>query len=67
MPLSALAFYVFHATPTWYERTRYPLHYGALVREQARAKDLDPALVAAVIYQESRFHTDARSRTGPSG
>ena len=53
--------------PTWYERTRYPLHYSAIVREQAREKDLDPALVAAVIYQESKFHTDARSASGAIG
>jgi soluble lytic murein transglycosylase len=59
--------YVFATKPTWYERVRYPLRYSAIVREQARAKDLDPALVAAVIYQESRFRTDARSRSGAVG
>ena len=67
VPLSALALYVFHTKPTWYERVRYPLHYSAIVRQQAREKDLDPALVAAVIYQESRFHSDARSRAGAIG
>ena len=44
-------------SPPWYERLRYPLHYSAIVREQAREKGLDPALVAAVIYQESKFQT----------
>jgi soluble lytic murein transglycosylase len=58
---------VFHTKPTWYERARYPLHYSAIVREQAREKHLDPALVAAVIYQESRFHSDARSSSGAVG
>jgi soluble lytic murein transglycosylase len=67
VPLAAVALYVFHSKPTWYERARYPLHYGALVREQAREKDLDPALVAAVIYQESRFRSDARSSSGAVG
>jgi soluble lytic murein transglycosylase len=67
VPLAALALYVFHTKPTWYERARYPLQYGAIVRQEARAKDLDPALVAAVIYQESRFHRDARSRAGAIG
>jgi soluble lytic murein transglycosylase len=67
VPLSAVALYVFHSKPTWYERARYPLQYSAIVRQQAREKDLDPALVAAVIYQESRFHTDARSQAGAIG
>jgi soluble lytic murein transglycosylase len=67
VPLAALALYVFHTKPTWYERARYPLQYGAIVREQARQKDLDPALVAAVIYQESRFHREARSSSGAIG
>ena len=67
VPLAAVALYVFHTKPTWYERARYPLHYSAIVREQAREKNLDPALVAAVIYQESRFHSDARSSSGAVG
>jgi len=32
-----------------------PLKEAALIREQAGAKHLDPALVAAVIYAESKF------------
>jgi soluble lytic murein transglycosylase len=67
VPLAAAALYVFHSKPTWYERVRYPLHYSAIVRQQAREKNLDPALVAAVIYQESRFHRDARSKAGAVG
>jgi soluble lytic murein transglycosylase len=61
------ALYVLKTTPPWYERARYPLHYGALVREQARQKGLDPALLAAVIYQESRFRSGARSSSGAVG
>jgi len=61
------ALYVLKTTPPWYERLRYPLHYGALVREQARQKGLDPALLAAVIYQESKFKAGARSRSGAIG
>jgi soluble lytic murein transglycosylase len=58
---------VVSTSPPWYERVRYPLRYTALVREQAREKGLDPALVAAVIYQESRFRADARSSSGAIG
>ncbi|HEV3047933.1 MAG TPA: lytic transglycosylase domain-containing protein [Solirubrobacteraceae bacterium] len=32
-----------------------PLSDAAIIREQAAAKDLDPALIAAVIYAETKF------------
>ena len=32
-----------------------PLNHASLIREQAAAKHLDPALIAAVIYAESKF------------
>jgi len=33
----------------------YPLSHGAIIVEAARKYRLDPALVAAIIYEESRF------------
>ena len=39
----------------WYERLRYPLRYEQIVRGHARNYRLDPPLLAAVIYQESKF------------
>jgi soluble lytic murein transglycosylase len=59
--------YVVETSPTWYERVRYPLRYGPIVREQAREKGIDPALVAAVIYQEARFDSSAESSSGAVG
>jgi soluble lytic murein transglycosylase len=59
--------YVVETSPTWYERARYPLRYGEIVREQAKDKGIDPALVAAVIYQESKFDATARSSSGAVG
>jgi soluble lytic murein transglycosylase len=53
--------------PDWYLRARYPLEYDGLVRANARNRDLDPALVAAVIYAESRFDPNARSAAGAVG
>jgi soluble lytic murein transglycosylase len=53
--------------PDWYLRMRYPLRYEHIVRGHARNYDLDPALVAAVIYQESKFRADARSESGAIG
>jgi soluble lytic murein transglycosylase len=58
---------VFVAEPDWYLRARYPLRYEHIVRGHADNYRLDPALVAAVIYQESKFRADARSSQGAGG
>jgi soluble lytic murein transglycosylase len=54
-------------TPDFVQRIRYPLDYAAIVRGHARNYDLDPALVAAVIYQESKFDAHAKSDSGAIG
>lgn len=61
------ALYVVSAEPAWYLRIRYPLRYEAIVRGHSRTYRLDPALVAAVVYQESRFRAGARSSSGAVG
>jgi soluble lytic murein transglycosylase len=53
--------------PGWWERLWYPLEYKQIVRGHARNYNLDPALLAAVIYQESKFKADARSSSGAIG
>jgi soluble lytic murein transglycosylase len=53
--------------PAWYVRLRYPLDYQAIVRGHSRNYRLDPALLAAVIYQESKFRAHARSSSGAIG
>ena len=53
--------------PGWWERLWYPLEYKQIVRGHARNYDLDPALLAAVIYQESKFKADAQSSSGAIG
>ena len=53
--------------PGWYARTVYPLEYEGAIRASARRHDLDPALVAAIIYSESRFDARARSDHGAVG
>jgi len=40
-----------------------PLQYASIIRYQAHSEHLDPALIAAVIYSETRF----RPRTSPAG
>jgi len=41
--------------------------YGDIIHEKAEKYDVDPALVAAVIEAESRFHKHARSQVGAQG
>ncbi len=43
-----------------------PLAHEDIIRQQASDKDLDPSLLAAVIYAESRFR-DATSHAGARG
>jgi soluble lytic murein transglycosylase len=43
-----------------------PLRHDDIIRQQAADKDLDPALIAAVIYEESRFR-DHTSHAGARG
>ena len=41
--------------------------FGTLIHDKAEKYDLDPALVAAVVETESRFHARARSQVGAKG
>ena len=41
--------------------------YGDLIHEKALKYDVDPALVAAVVEQESKFRSRARSQVGARG
>jgi soluble lytic murein transglycosylase len=59
--------YVHFSQPDWWARLWHPLHYQQIVLGHASHYDLDPALLAAVIYQESRFRADARSASGAIG
>ncbi len=63
----AAAVIVWKTSPPWYERIRYPLHYTATIRERAATEKLDPALLAAVIYQESKFRPTVQSDAGAIG
>src|SRR5262249_58530373 len=65
--VGGIALYVVSVSPPWFERIRYPLRYSEYVRVHARENDLDPALLAAVIYQESKFRPAATSPSGAIG
>ena len=59
--------WVVRSEPDWYDRLRHPLRYEEIVRGHAANYGLDPALLAAVIYTESKFDADARSEAGAVG
>ncbi len=65
--LGGVALYIVRTEPPWYERLRYPLRYERVVRGHARNYRLNPALLAAVIYTESKFDANARSNAGAIG
>ena len=44
-----------------------PLRHDDVIRQQAADKDLDPALIAAVIYAESQFRNGQTSSAGALG
>jgi soluble lytic murein transglycosylase len=63
-----VGFYALHAAnPDWYARLWYPLEYEATIRAESVRNDLEPALVAAVIYRESGFVPDKESHQGAVG
>jgi len=64
----ALAWGVLSLTkPAWFLRVVYPLAHTDAIRAAARKNHLDPALVAAVIYEESRFRDSVSSHQGAIG
>lgn len=52
-----------HAT----DELALPLHHEDIIRQQAARRNLDPALVAAVIYAESKFTDQTTSAAGAEG
>ena len=67
LAVAGVALYARETKPDWYQRLRYPLEYRSIVVAHARNYDLDPALLAAVIYRESKFRADAVSDSGAIG
>jgi soluble lytic murein transglycosylase len=59
--------YLQQTEPAWWARLWYPLRYSTIVRAHAQNYDLNPALLAAVIDEESKFRADAKSSAGAIG
>jgi soluble lytic murein transglycosylase len=65
--LAGAAAWIVETEPDVYLRARYPLEYEGIIRTHARNHDLDPALVAGMVYVESRFDPNAESAAGAVG
>jgi soluble lytic murein transglycosylase len=59
--------YLQRTEPAWWARIWYPLRYSTIVRGHAHNYNLNPALLAAVIDEESKFRADAKSSAGAIG
>ena len=59
--------YLRAGTPEFVQRVQYPLRYDTIIRGHAKNYGLEPALLAAVIYQESKFDPHVRSSSGAVG
>ena len=67
LAFAGAAAWVVEAEPDWYLRSRYPLEYEQVIRAYAGERHLDPTLVAAVVFAESRFDPNVRSSAGAIG
>lgn len=73
--LAGIALAGYRLLPSWYAesvpppvgRQVYPLEHVATIREAATRHGVDPALVAAVIFQESSFRENVVSESGAVG
>ncbi len=65
--LAALGVYVTSEEPSWYARLRYPLEYEHIIASHAENYEIDGALLAALIYRESKFDSEAVSSSGAIG
>jgi soluble lytic murein transglycosylase len=63
LALAAVVIMALRVGPHAVRELTLPLQHEDIIRQQAAEKDLDPALIAAVIYQESKF----RDRTSSAG
>jgi soluble lytic murein transglycosylase len=58
---------VYYFIPNMFADTVYPLEYANFIVKYSKQYSVDPALVAAVIFQESRFNPKSVSGAGAQG
>jgi soluble lytic murein transglycosylase len=54
-------------TSPWWGRLFYPLRYKEVIARSSRRYNLDPYLLTALIYEESKFDSESRSKVGAVG
>lgn len=67
LSLLLLALPILLRAPDAVQKVLHPLRYEAEIRAAAAEQGLEPALIAGVIYAESRFDPDAQSSPGAYG
>lgn len=67
--LAALILFILFYKPLlfWLKRQVYPLEYRNYIIESSQEFKIDPHLLAAIIYEESRFRPKAKSPAGALG
>lgn len=63
----AVGISVYYLIPNMFADSVYPLEYQSFITKYSKQYDVDPALVAAVIFQESRFNPKSVSGAGAQG
>lgn len=63
----ALVVIIYLYFPKVFGDSLYPLKYEDLIIKYSREYNVEPSLVSAIIYSESRFNKDASSRAGAQG
>lgn len=58
---------IYHYFPHVWGDIVYPMEYDSYIVKYSKEYNLDPSLVSAVIYAESRFNSDSISRAGARG
>ncbi|HZD58910.1 MAG TPA: lytic transglycosylase domain-containing protein [Anaerolineae bacterium] len=53
--------------PSRWEQVLHPLEYKQLIVETSRKYSIDPYLISAIIYEESKFNPSSRSKVGAVG
>lgn len=60
-------FLLYKFSPAWWERFFYPLEYESQISTTSSKYKLDPYLVAALVYEESKFNPHSKSKAGALG
>ncbi len=65
--LAVISFGTYIFVPKYFADEVYPLKYADFIVKYSKEYNVDPALVAALIFQESRFNPKAVSSAGAQG